>query len=299
MRETLKFLKDAPKNILFATDKALVEYSENTKSMDDFWKDLFESESGNLKRAVALFSIIRGIIPNAVFNRLTGNSFVLQKNMLPIDYAQYLFEEQKIGEGGGCYVYKLTSQDSKKPSLVIKIDQTRGATEKLLARERDLRSAYEEQKAWYAAIPDFVPDEFSFISRGPRGGEKALFTIQEFFGDASKIRGLFRDIPQDELLTLLQEDAQLAETFRLFASITLNQAEKNDRMIDTLGEKNVSLIEKDNGKRLILLDPHTTYHPSQEEPIKRKLLLADLTYLQNTLALLDTEREETQFSPAA
>lgn len=291
MREFSKFLKDAPKNIRFAADRAFLGYPGNTKSTEDFWQDLIGSEPGNMKRAVALFSIIRSIVPDDVFNRLTGNSFVLQKDMLPIDPAQYLFEERKVGEGGECHVYRLTSQDSDKLSLVIKIDQTRGATEQLLKLGTKLRNMYEEQKAWYAAIPDFVPDECQFIAQGPRGGERALFTIQEFFGDASKIKDVFRDIPQDELLALLREDAQLAETFRLFASITIAQAEQHDRMIDTLGEKNVSLIDTKIGKRLILLDPHTTYHPSQEELIKRNSLRADLTYLKNTLALLDTTKE--------
>ncbi|MFZ2300203.1 MAG: hypothetical protein WAW00_03675 [Candidatus Moraniibacteriota bacterium] len=290
MHEFSKFLKDAPKNIRLAADRAFLGYPGNTQSAEDFWQDLIGNEPGNMKRVVALFSIIRSIVPDDVFNRLTGNSFVLQKDMLPIDPAQYLFEERKVGEGGECHVYRLASQDSGKPSLVIKIDQMRGATEKLLKLGTKLHNAYEEQKTWYAAIPDFVPDEYQFIARGPRGGERALFTIQEFFGDASKIQDLF-DIPQDELLALLREDMRLAETFRLFASITVAQAEQHDRMIDTLGNKNVSLIDTQSGKRLILLDPHTTYHPSKEESIKRNALRSDLTYLKNTLTLLNTTKE--------
>ncbi|HLB50749.1 MAG TPA: hypothetical protein VJL38_01060 [Patescibacteria group bacterium] len=294
MRETIEFLKSAPKKVQSAARKAFFEHSENPQSLGNHWDKLIRSDTGNSDRVTALFSIIRSTVPDAVFNPLTSGSFVMQIGLLPIDYKQYAFEKKRIGAGGACTVFKLVSQDPDKPSLVVKIDQTEtDDVEQLLKRGKELRDTYEEQKSWYAAIHGFIPDEFQFIAQNPRGGEKAIFTIQKFFGNASRIQDVFRDIPKDEFLTLLREDERLAETFRLFASITIAQAEQYDRMIDTLGDKNVSLVNTENGKRLILLDPHTTYHPSQEELIKRNALRADITYLKNTLALMDRARETT------
>lgn len=59
-------------------------------------------------------------------------------------------------------------------------------------------------------------------------------------------------------------------------------------MVDTLGDKNVALIDTKDGKQLILLDPHVTYHPSQAKPETQRKLLADLAYLKDILSLLDT-----------
>lgn len=288
MHETHHFLKTAPEKILRAAHKAIKEYPESA-DIKKSWEDLINPKLCNFDRTAALFSLLRSAIPDAVFNHFTNHTFALQKDSLPIDPKQYILEEKRVGKGYECRVYKLASLDINKPSLVIKIDQLGSSdTEQLLKRANELRSTYEEQKSWYATLPGFIPDESRFITKHPYGGSKALFTIQEFFGDAAKIKDLFREVPQDELLALLQEDSRLATAFRTFVSITLEQANRHDRMVDTLGDKNIALIDTKDGKRLILLDPHVTYHPSQAKPETQRKLLADLAYLKDILSLLDT-----------
>lgn len=289
MHETYHFLKDATKKIGRAARTAFTEYQESTDIGKISWETLTNPETGNFDRTVALFSFLRSAIPDTVFNHLTDHAFALQKDSIPIDPTQYIMEEKRVGKGCECRVYKLASLDINNPSLVIKIDQMESSdTERLLKRANELRSAYEEQKSWYAALPHLIPDESQFIGKHPYGGGKALFTIQEFFGNATKIKDLFREIPQDELLAILRQNPGLATTFRAFVAITLEQAQQHDRMVDTFGEKNVALIDTKDGKRLILLDPHVTYHPSTATPEIQRMLFADLTYLKNMLSLLDT-----------
>ncbi len=291
MRETLEFLKSAPKKVHSAARKAFFEHSENVQPTSNHWEELLGNDAGNFDRAVALFSIIRNAVPDAVFNRITRNSFVMRTGLLPINDQQYTFEKKRLGAGWECTVFKLASQNPDNPSLVVKIDQTEtGDVKQLLERGKQLRDTYEEQKSWYELLPRFIPDEFQFIAQGPREGKKVLFTIQEFLGDAAKIKDLFREIHQDELLALLRNDPRLADDFRTFVSITIEQAEQYDRMVDTMGNKNVALIDTEDGKQIILLDPHLTYHPSKEGLSNQKILLADLAYLKDTLALLDAKK---------
>lgn len=170
---------------------------------------------------------------------------------------------------------------------MAKFEKDRGDMKFLLERAKQLRSEYEEIQSWYTSIPDVVPEEFHFIGRTPFGGRKGVITIQKFFGDPSCIKDIFRGINKKHLLEVLQGSPSLEKTFCTFVENTLSQFNKDGRIIDTIGENNVALIEDENEPRLILLDPHMIYNPEETSDENRDILLSDIRYLQEIIHSLD------------
>jgi hypothetical protein len=260
---------------------------ERGRDAKEAWRVLTDPDAGNFRRTEAVFVIIRNVMPDAVFEKLTGRQYKYQHDVLPIDPRKYVFDEKVIGGGAECNVYRLNSLDPALPSLVIKIDQciTR-STDTLLDRARDVKSEYEEKKEWYRELPTLIPDEYHFIGKSPRGGKKALFTIQRFLGSADEMADIFRGVSREELLRVLRMNPGLAADFRKFVEITAWHAREKNEMIDTIGERNLALVEGQSDIRLILLDPHLTEHPFDDTKEGREIL-ADLEYLESIVASLD------------
>lgn len=248
---------------------------------------LFDPKLGKFKRAEAFFATCRDMIPDGLFARITSGRYQYDGSVLPIDPARYQFDEKKVGNGAECNVYKLTSLDPEQPSLVIKIDNgLRRGVDVLVERGKQIRTEFEEKKEWYRELPDLIPEELQFISKSPRGGRNALFTIQEYYGTADQIHDLFRGYPKAELIEILRSDPALSESFRVFAKITLDRVESHDEVIDTIGDRNVVLVDQPDGTRVLrLLDPHIVKHPSRPpNELERNLVQADLDFLREVSA---------------
>lgn len=286
---SIESLKVPVKKVARAAENAFFNY-ERDQNTAEAWDALFSPDTGKFARVQSLFSVIRSMVPDVVFEKLTGENYKYQSDILPIDPEQYVFDEARIGGGGECNVYKLYSLDPLRPSLVIKIDQfiTR-STDKLLNRAKEVRNEYEEKKEWYRELPELIPDEYHFIGKSPRGGKKALFTIQEFLGNAGEMRDIFRGISKENLVEVLRNDQKLQEDFRKFVGITLQHAEEKDETIDTLGDKNLALIQKEDRVSLVFLDPHVIKRPT-ENTKERARIQADLDYLRDVIASLDSRR---------
>jgi hypothetical protein len=269
-----------------AAENAFFNYRENP-STEEAWGVLFDSDKGKFARTQAAFTMLRSLVSDSVFERMTGGQYAYQGDVLPIDPEKYSFDEKRLGGGYECNVYRLISLDPGRPSLVIKIDQTiTNDTDRLLKRAKQLRSEYEEKREWYHELPGLIPEESFFISKSPRGGKPALFTIQEFMGGADEMRDFFRGIGREELLEILRSDEQLKERFCRFAEITLERAREHDEMIDTLGDKNLVLTERSGKAGLVVLDTHDIKHPSDLKRADR--IQADLRYLADLLRDLRT-----------
>ncbi|MFA9262794.1 MAG: hypothetical protein ACEQSB_05630 [Undibacterium sp.] len=252
------------------------------------WDVLADTNKGKFIRTQALFGILRDAIPDEVFNRLTLGHYQYKPDELAIDPKRYAFEAKKLDNGGECNVYRLISQDPEYPTLVIKIDKTtRQNVDVLVERGKMVRKEYEEKKEWYRDLPELIPEELQFIGKSPRGGRIALFTLQEYFGTADQIHDLFHGYTEAELVALLGSDPKLAESFRIFAKATLDRAEVQDEMIDTLGNKNIAIVDRPEGRRLILLDAHVVHHPKHPgSPEDGERIQVHLDFLRRVLAAI-------------
>jgi hypothetical protein len=265
-----------------AAENAFFNYRENP-STEEAWDALFDSKTRKFVRAQAAFTMLRSLVSDSVFERMTGGRYAYQRDVLPIDPEQYSFDEERLGGGYECNVYKLISHDPERPSLAIKINQSRASdTDDLLERGKVIRSEYEEKREWYRELPGLIPDEAFFIGKSPRGGKSAFFTVQEFMGGADNMRDMFRGINREELLGILRSDEQLKERFCRFVEITLERAREHDEMIDTLGDKNLVLVERGGRAELVVLDTHDIKHPSSD-PMDADRIQADLRYLADLL----------------
>ena len=275
-----------------AAEAAFFEHEENPLATPP-WEKLAASNISQFERTQALFAILRDAIPDPIFKKITGKRYEYQTDGLPIDPSRYQFESKKIGGGGECMVYKLTALDPDSPSYVIKIDWCSGAqsVDELVARGKQVREECEEERAWYGELPDLIPAELQFIAKSPRGGRNALFTIQEYYGTAEGIHDLFRGYTKEELIALLKSDPMLTATFQTFVRITLEHIETDGRMIDTLGDKNVVLIDRPQGlKELHILDPHAMKNTRQpKNPDEASLIQSDIDFLREVSAALEAK----------
>lgn len=283
----IESMKSPIRKVAQATENAFFNH-ERGRDAEEAWRVLTDSDAGNFRRTEAVFVIIRNVMPDAVFEKLTGRQYKYRHDVLPIDPEKYVFDEKVIGGGAECNVYRLNSLDPTLPSLVIKIDQfiTR-STDKLLDLASAVKREYEEKKEWYRELPTLIPDEYHFIGKSPRGGKKALFTIQEFLGNTDEMADIFRGVSREELLSLLRMNPRLADDFRKFVEITVWHAREKNEMIDTIGERNLALVERQSDIRIILLDPHLTKHPFADTK-ESKEIQADLEYLESIVVSLDT-----------
>ncbi len=247
---------------------------------------LTDPHLGPFERTKALFAILRDAVPDTVFETLTKGRYHYDTSDLPIDPEKYEFDTRKVGSGSECNVYRLTSLDPERPSLVIKIDNGiyRGV-DVLVERGKELRAEREEMADWYQSVPGFIPEELQFIAKSPTGGRNALFTIQEYAGTADQIHDLFQGQPKEVLIEILKKDPVLRDSFLNFARVTLEKADEQGEVIDTIGDKNIVLIDQaDNTKVLRYLDPHGKYVLSEVSEKKQRLLQADLDFLREVSA---------------
>ncbi len=292
-KKIIETVKKKAQLVPVAAEDAFFEHRERPDAPAP-WEKLVAPDVPQFERTRALFAILRDAVPDPVFKRLTGTRYEYQGEVLPIDPARFQFESKKVGNGGECMVYKLTALDPASPSYVIKIDQRSGAktVDELVARGKQVKEEYETEREWYRDLPGLIPEELQFIAKSPRGGGNALFTIQEYYGTAEEIRDLFRGYQRDELIHILRSDPKLAETFRTFATLTLERAERDGVVVDTLGDRNVVLVDRPVGEREIhILDPHAMKDLRQPKyPEQTGRIQADLDFLREVSA----ELEETE-----
>ncbi len=289
MKKDARFYMNAVRSIATET---LSDKNYTKKDIGGHIKDLVSLDQNPQRKAIAFFSVLRHFIPDELFHRITNGHFQHQGDtQLSIDPDLYSLQEERVGEGEQCHVYKLLSQDPERPSLVAKFEKKWGNLQFLLDRAKKVRSEYEEIRSWFEDIPDFIPEEFRFIGKTPFGGRKGVIVIQKFFGDSTKIKDLFRSVDKGSLLQTLQNNPSLEKTFRAFVQDTLSQLDKDGRMIDILGKDNVALIEDTDGPHLILLDPHVIHNINKVPKEIQKELLGHITYLQEIVEALDTNKD--------
>ncbi len=289
-KKIVETVKKKARLVPVAAEDAFFEHREQPDAPAP-WERLVAADAHQFERTRALFAILRDAIPDPVFKKLTGKRYEYQGDVLPIDPTRFEFESKKVGNGGECMVYKLTALDPDSPSYVIKIDQRNGAKtiDELVARGKQVKEEYETEREWYRDLPGLIPEELQFIAKSPRGGGNALFTIQEYYGTANEIHDLFRGYPKEELISILRGDPALAETFQTFATLTLERAERDGVVVDTLGDRNVVIVDRPEDRHEIhILDPHAMKDLRQPKyPDQADRIQADLDFLRTVSAALN------------
>jgi hypothetical protein len=279
-----------------AAEDAFFDHEERPEAPTP-WAQLVAPDTSQFERTRALFAILRDAIPDQVFKTLTGQRYEYQTEVLPLDAGHFQFESKKVGSGGECMVYKLTALDPGVPSYVIKIDQRNGTkrVDELVDRGKQVKAEYELECEWYRDLPGLIPEELQFIAKSPRRGGNALFTIQKYFGTADEIHDLFRGYPKDELIRILRSDPDLCNRFKRFATITLERAEREGLVPDTLGDRNIVLVDCPTARRQIhILDPHAIKDLHQlKDSVEMGRIQADLGWLHEMSAVLAGSPIET------
>lgn len=274
--------------LFLAARDAFFEHADNPDAPVP-WGVLADSRANKFDRTKALFSIVRNMVPDAVFKKLTFGHYEYYPERLPVESQHYQFETKRLDSGKECDVYRLLSLRPDHPSLVIKID--RMALQNFTAlnqRRQHLHAEYNEKRQWYQEIPELIPEEAHFVGPSPRGKQLALLTLQEYFGLASEIHDLFQGYTAEELVALSDKYPDFQKTLLAFARITVERAVTHDEMVDTLGQKNVSVVDRPEGPRLILLDAHVVHHPAHPTyPGQGERIATNLNFLRDLIARLE------------
>ncbi|MCA9364663.1 MAG: hypothetical protein KC736_02110 [Candidatus Moranbacteria bacterium] len=172
---------------------------------------------------------------------------------LPFDPEKMSFR-QRVGRGVSVEVFLLESQDKNIPSYALKVNHAeKGGVDKLTQYAAKQKKEHEEMVHWYKDVPNIIPEEFFFVGSNPRDSKPAVMSVQTFV--SGKMRDIF-SYGEAELLEVLRGDERLKKQFCAFVERTKALRDEKGKMIDVIGEENVSIIENNDKKQLIFLDPY-------------------------------------------
>lgn len=222
------------------------------------WEELLGGlkQEGKCQKVISLMRIIKELAPDMISEKIFNMLPKEDSSLLPFNPDKLEFKG-KIGKGGEHYVFLLESTNSSDPSYVLKMNyQYLGGLEKVQKNAVEFKKEYEEIREKYSALPGIVPEELTFITSNLKTGKPIMATIQKFYG--GKIRDLLNDFNKEELVELLKKEPRLLDEFRQFCQITEKEYREKGVAVDLLGDKNLSIIEAEDGLRLIILDPHSS-----------------------------------------
>lgn len=211
----------------------------------------FDRSKSVRDRAFAILQFARGQIPEleSVYKK-----FLYNTENFPFAPEDLSFKG-KIGAGMPSVVYLLESRGPEQESWVLKVLQKPEENiEALLVRAKKERSDYEKIKGWYQSVPDLIPNEFMVIMENPRKGKgPALVILQKFFGYDLKN---FFDIPEQELIGMLDSNPELKKQVQAFARVTLDKKRETGEVADIAGYKNLVIAKDGERECLRFIDPH-------------------------------------------
>jgi hypothetical protein len=242
-------------------------------------KEILNKKNGKYKKLVACVQLIKQTLPTALSESLVKKLDQKDFSHLPFNPKKFILKN-RIGAGYVSKVYLLESQIEDQPSFVLKLDFCHyGNTEKLQQIAKQNNQDHKFICQYYQDLPNLVPPELSFIATAQKNKQPIIATIQEFAG--SDIRDVFNDFSQPELVKLLKKDNDLRQDFIKFIDLTLALAEKQQKAIDLLGEKNLVIV-KDRGKYYLkFLDPHLISPLTKGTAEREQRLQEAINYLKN------------------
>ncbi len=264
--------------IKLALEEGIVERNSPEKA-SKLIKEILNKKNGRYKKLVACVQLIKQALPTALSESLVKKLDQKDFSHLPFNPKKIILKD-KIGAGYVSKVYLLESQTENQTSFVIKLDFCHyGDTEKLQQIAKQNNQDYEFVRQYYQDLPDLVPSELSFITTVQKNKQPIIATIQAFIG--SDIRDVFNDFSHLELVKLLKKDNDLQQDFIKFVDLTLNLAEKQQKVIDLLGEKNLVIVENQGKYYLKFLDPHLISSLIKSTTERSQRLQEAISYLKN------------------
>ena len=229
-------------------------------------------------------NLIGKIIPG--FEEHLANIICAAGNKVPFDSDLEIISF----EGGENYVFFMTplpNNESGPKQKILKVAKASLGmnSEKLMEYVQRMKSEYKEVSEWYEDIPGFtVPEEIvilnSHLLRLP-----GVATVQDFV--PGKFRGIFEDFRDGELVQTLNNNPTLREKFIIFGDRLFSVLQKEGKIIDLIGQRNVAIVENNGDRSLIHIDPHiirTTEMIEQMAPGVAERYNVRFEMLQNTLA---------------
>jgi hypothetical protein len=233
---------------------------KGVKNLSELFNEL--GQKGKCQKIKTLVQIINELAPQMVTDKILEMFPKEDPSKLPFNPEKLEFKD-RVGKGGEHDVYLLESTKLNLPSYVLKMNHLIfGKVDEIQKQAVAFKKEYEEIKARYSAIPEMVPDELTLVTQRLKGDKPAIATIQKFYG--TDIKDPVRDFKNDELIELLNNEPELFDDFKQFLEITEKDYEEKGVALDLLGNKNLSVVQTENGPKLMILDPHATITKSDD-----------------------------------
>lgn len=269
-----KFYKDKINEAIeeeFGGEERVVETVDENKTKLDRFKDTL--------------AFIRSVLPEFI-NQEIFNFLYSNVNKLPFNNDNFSFDGF-IGQGGESTVYLLSSQSKNFNSYVIKVYKKDKHYKELNIHELALKRKTEYQlvKDFFDSVEDLIPNEYFVIAEDPRSGNKpALVSIQEFQGQ--NMVDLF-SLSDQEIISLCNQNKFFFLQLKSFVEQLEIFYKNQNKMLELVGPKNLSVVYQDDDYRLVLIDPHHLLDPDSISDQERELLIISQERLERLKKLID------------
>jgi hypothetical protein len=195
-----------------------------------------------------------------------------------------------IGYGAECEVFSV-GQDN---SHVVKLDTRSMAmkSNERLARANELKRGHEQIKRWFENIDGFVTPTSIVISRLPFMARPAVGIVQPYF---KEIRGVFEDLTSDHLLSLFDNNKVLGDSFVAVVDKLSEIFRQSGLGIDINGERNLSIVDDNGLKKLVLLDSCDIVDLNKNNTKKKKLRIARYRLRLDRLCTIATKVKDQRY----
>ncbi len=268
-----------------AVRDGVIEHKSEDKKIFDRGRDIVNKKS-KYNKLVAITSLLVELLPGNISIQLKKALDNRDFSALPFDLDKYKFMERNFSQGGITKVHLLQNKDKDKPSYVVKINyvdfDSLSILEELAKKQHE---EYKEIKSDYIDLPSLIIDEMTFVTTNKKDKIPVIANIQEYLGD--NLQDIFVDLNKEDLLKLIKKYPDLKEELNKFIDITLSLANKQDKVIDLIGYKNLSIVEQGDKAHLLFIDPHNICYFATEKNKKRiKKMKQALIYLEELKQIL-------------
>ena len=228
---------------LRALDAVYTARTRPYKSGVDLLREVTDPRTPRYDRLGAAVQWMDARLPRLV-RRLAGA--IQRAERLPFRVEQV--EPFAFGRGSTCVIMH------GRPPRVLKV--FRGSLGQDAARvvgmARQLKADYETLRRWYADVPDLVVHTTHVVLHSPLRGTTAAARIQPLL--PASARDLLGPSSHAELVDVVRRESRLRVDFCAFVRATRVAWERENRVLDLVGEKNVVVLDGASGPALRVVD---------------------------------------------
>lgn len=269
-----KFYKDKINEAIeeeFGGEERVVETVDENKTKLDRFKDTL--------------AFIRSVLPEFI-NQEIFNFLYSNVNKLPFNNDNFSFDGF-IGQGGESTVYLLSSQSKNFNSYVIKVYKKDKHHKELNIHELALKRKTEYQlvKDFFDSVEGLIPNEYFVIAEDPRSENKpAVVSVQEFQGQ--NMVDLF-SLSDQEIISLCNQNKFFRSQLEVFIEHLERFYKNQNKMLELVGPKNLSVVYQDDDYRLVLIDPHHLLDLDNISDQEKELLVTSQERLERLKKLIN------------